>query len=95
MKKVKEKKMRGKKLQVGERGKLCDLCKGQKAVIVHMTKDHSILRRHLLDMGMVKGTEIMVKKVAPLGDPIDIALRDYELCLRREEIQYIEVEVIV
>jgi len=49
------------------------------------------LRRRLLDMGLTPGTGVMVRKVAPLGDPIEICLRGYELTLRREDARLIEV----
>ena len=45
-------------------------------------------------MGITRGVEKTIKKVAPMGDPIDLQLRDYELCIRKEEISKIEVEVI-
>ena len=51
------------------------------------------IRRHLLDMGITRGVTIKVKKIAPMGDPIDIELRDYELCLRKAELKQIDVEV--
>lgn len=50
------------------------------------------LRRRIMDMGIVRGTEILVRKVAPLGDPVEVALRGYELTLRRADIEIIEVE---
>ncbi|MBQ3737072.1 MAG: ferrous iron transport protein A [Candidatus Methanomethylophilaceae archaeon] len=50
------------------------------------------LRRHLLDMGITKGCEIYVRKVAPLGDPVEITVRGYELSLRRTEAEKVEVE---
>lgn len=50
------------------------------------------LRRRLLDMGLTPRTEIMVRKVAPMGDPIEIHLRGYELTLRIEDAKKIEVE---
>jgi ferrous iron transport protein A len=49
------------------------------------------LRKRLLDMGLTKGTEIYVKKVAPLGDPIEISLRGYDLSLRKDEAAFIQV----
>ena len=52
------------------------------------------IRRHLLDMGITRGVEIKIKKIAPMGDPIDIELRDYELCIRKADLNQIEVEVI-
>ena len=50
------------------------------------------LRRRIMDMGITKGVEIFVRKVAPLGDPIEIAVRGYELSLRRDDAEMIEVE---
>jgi ferrous iron transport protein A len=49
------------------------------------------LRRRLMDMGITKGTKIYVRKVAPLGDPIQITVRGYELSLRKAEAESIEV----
>ncbi|NGM16463.1 FeoA family protein [Xiamenia xianingshaonis] len=43
------------------------------------------LKRHLMDMGITKGTEVFVRKVAPLGDPLEVTVRGYELSLRKEE----------
>ena len=45
----------------------------------------------MLDMGITKGVEIEIKKIAPLKDPIDIQIRGYELCLRKKELSNIEV----
>lgn len=50
------------------------------------------LRRHLLDMGLTPKTRIMVRKVAPMGDPIELHLRGYELTLRLEDAREIAVE---
>ena len=50
------------------------------------------LRRHLMDMGITKGCEIHVRKVAPLGDPVEITIRGYELSLRKSEAEKVEVE---
>jgi ferrous iron transport protein A len=49
------------------------------------------LRRRILDMGITKGTEIYVRKIAPLGDPIEINLRGYELSIRKADAEIIEV----
>lgn len=49
------------------------------------------LRRHLLDMGLTPKTAVMVRKVAPMGDPIELHLRGYELTLRLEDARKIEV----
>ena len=50
------------------------------------------LKRRIMDMGITKGTEIHVRKVAPLGDPIEINLRGFELSLRKADAEMIEVE---
>ncbi len=50
------------------------------------------VKRRIMDMGITKGVSIYVRKVAPLGDPIEITVRDYELSLRKEDAQMIEVE---
>ena len=50
------------------------------------------LRRRIMDMGITKGVSVYVRKVAPLGDPIEITVRGYELSLRKEDAQMIEVE---
>ena len=59
-----------------------------------MKEDNKAIRRHLLDMGITRGVEIKIKKIAPMGDPIDLQLRDYELCIRKEDLKKIEVEVL-
>lgn len=50
------------------------------------------LKRRIMDMGITKGVEIFVRKVAPLGDPIEITVRDYELSIRKGDAELIEVE---
>ena len=50
------------------------------------------IRRRIMDMGITKGVEIHVRKVAPLGDPIEISLRGYELSLRKADAEMVEVE---
>ena len=50
------------------------------------------LKRRIMDMGLVRGVEVRVRKVAPLGDPIEITLRGYELSLRKADAEMIEVE---
>ncbi len=51
------------------------------------------LRRHLLDMGLTPGIKVSVIKLAPLGDPISLTLRGYELTLRKDDAQSIRVEI--
>lgn len=50
------------------------------------------VRRRLMDMGITKGAEVFVRKVAPLGDPIEIKVRNYELSVRKADAELIEVE---
>ena len=51
------------------------------------------VRRRLFDMGLTPGAEVFLRKVAPMGDPIEITLRGYELSLRKDEAQWVVVEV--
>ena len=74
--------------------KLDELKVGQKAKVLSLNVENKEIRRHLLDMGITRGVEVRVKKVAPMGDPIYIELRDYELCIRKADLSKIEVEVI-
>ena len=50
------------------------------------------VRKHIMDMGLTKGCEVFVRKVAPLGDPIEVTVRGYELSLRKSEAELIEIE---
>lgn len=50
------------------------------------------LRRRIMDMGITKGVDVYVRKVAPLGDPIELTVRGYELSIRKDEAEAIEVE---
>ena len=50
------------------------------------------IKRRIMDMGITKGVEIFVRKVAPLGDPVEVTVRGYELSLRRADAAIIEVE---
>ncbi len=63
---------------------------GQSAVILSVGGT-GLLRRRLLDMGLTPKTTVMLRKVAPLGDPIEVELRGYELTLRREDAGKIQV----
>ena len=80
--------------RTGEKCNLSELKVGQRAKVLKLNEEHKAIRRHLLDMGITRGVEITIKKVAPMGDPVDIELRDYELCLRKEDLSKIKVEVI-
>ncbi|HIU30902.1 MAG TPA: ferrous iron transport protein A [Candidatus Caccousia avistercoris] len=63
-----------------------------KAAKITAVNGEGALRRHLLDMGLTPRTTVMVRKVAPMGDPIELHLRGYELTLRLEDARSIEVE---
>ena len=67
---------------------------GQKARILKLNIQDKETRRHLLVMGLTVGTEVEIYKKAPMGDPVDIRLRDYELCISKANLSQIEVEVI-
>lgn len=60
---------------------------------VQKLSGEGVLKRRIMDMGITKGTEIFVRKVAPLGDPIEITVRGYELTLREKEAEKIIVEL--
>lgn len=61
--------------------------------IVRNVKAEGRIKRRLFDMGITAGTEIYMRKKAPLGDPIEITLRGYELTLRKDEAAYVLMEV--
>lgn len=64
---------------------------GGKVRVVRLNGEGAIKRR-IMDMGITKGVQIYVRKVAPLGDPIEINVRGYELSLRKADAEMIEVE---
>ncbi len=64
---------------------------GETVKVTKLTGEGAVKRR-IMDMGITKGTEIYVRKVAPLGDPIEITVRRYELSLRKADAGMIEVE---
>ena len=67
---------------------------GDKARVISLNVSDKEVRRHLLDMGVTRGVIVKVIRKAPMGDPVDIELRDYELCISKRELEQIEVEVI-
>ena len=73
---------------------LSELKVGQKAKVLKLNIEDKQIKRHLLDMGITRGVIVKVKKIAPMGDPIDLELRDYELCIRKADLTQIEVEVV-
>ena len=64
---------------------------GGKAKVVKIHGEGAVKRR-IMDMGITKGVEIFVRKVAPLGDPIEITVRGYELSIRKADAESIEIE---
>ena len=62
------------------------------SVQVKALKGEGPVKRRIMDMGITKGVEIYLRKVAPLGDPIEVSVRRYELTLRKSEAENIEVE---
>jgi ferrous iron transport protein A len=70
---------------------LKDVKIGQTVKVVKLHGEGAIKRR-IMDMGITKGTSIYVRKVAPLGDPVEVTVRNYELSLRKADAEMIEVE---
>lgn len=64
---------------------------GETVKIVKLHGEGAVKRR-IMDMGITKGAEVRVRKVAPLGDPIEVTVRGYELSLRKDDAEIIEVE---
>ena len=80
--------------RVMQRTHLGNLAPGQKAVVRALTQAAAPFRRKLLAMGLTPGCTLEVVRVAPLGDPLELSLRGFSLCLRRAEAAAIEVEVL-
>ena len=70
---------------------LKDASIGQTVKVKKLTGEGPVKRR-IMDMGITKGVEIYVRKVAPLGDPVEVTVRGYELSLRKADAEIIEVE---
>ena len=71
-----------------------DELKPKQSAYIRSVGGNGILRHHLLDMGLTPRTEVTLQKIAPMGDPVQIELRGYELTLRLEEARKIEIEEI-
>ena len=67
---------------------LRDVAIGDTATVRRLTGEGA-LKRHIMDMGITKGTSVFVRNVAPLGDPIEVTVRGYELSLRKSEAESI------
>ena len=73
--------------------KLLKDCKPSETVVVKKITGAGATKRRIMDMGITKGTQVFVRKVAPpLGDPIELNIRGYELSVRKHDAQMIEVE---
>ncbi|MEY8308238.1 ferrous iron transport protein A [Erysipelotrichaceae bacterium 51-3] len=72
---------------------LNELHPGDKARVIKIAATGA-LKRRIMDMGLTKGCQLLVRKLAPLGDPMEINLRGYELTLRKQECEAIQVEKI-
>jgi len=70
---------------------LRDVQVGESAKVVKLHGEGAIKRR-IMDMGITKGVEVSIRKVAPLGDPVEVTVRGYELSLRKADAQMVEVE---
>lgn len=70
---------------------LKDVAVGDKAIVKRLSGEGA-LKRRIMDMGVTKGVEVLVRRVAPLGDPIEVTVRGYELSLRKNEAANIIVE---
>mgnify|MGYP000115818783 FL=1 len=70
---------------------LGDAAVGSTVIVAKIDGDGAYKRR-IMDMGITKGVEVFVRKVAPLGDPIEVTVRGYELSLRKADAEMIEVE---
>ena len=70
---------------------LRDVPVGETVKVVKIGGDGAV-RRRIMDMGITKGTEIFVRKVAPLGDPVELTIRGYELSVRKDDAEIITVD---
>ncbi len=70
---------------------LKDVAVGEKATVVRLRGEGAV-RRRILDMGITPGVELLVRKVAPLGDPMELSVRGYELSVRKADAEFIEVK---
>ena len=62
-------------------------------VVVTKIEGDSAYKRRIMDMGITKGSELYIRKVAPLGDPVEVTVRGYELSVRKADAELIDVEV--
>lgn len=64
---------------------------GETVTVVKLNGEGAVKRR-IMDMGITKGSSVYIRKVAPLGDPVEVTVRGYELSVRKEDAQMVEVE---
>ena len=76
----------------GQGKTLRDVAIGESVTVRRLTGEGAI-KRHIMDMGITKGTDVFVRKVAPLGDPIEVTVRGYELSLHKSEAENILVSL--
>lgn len=82
------------KFKKGDIALLSQLNINQDAKVISIDCPNPIFRRRLLDMGITKNALVKIKKISPMGDPVDILIRGYELCLRLNDLKNIKVEVL-
>ena len=70
---------------------LREVKKGQTVTVLKLNGE-GVVKRRIMDMGITKGTEIFVRKVAPLGDPVEVTVRGYELSVRKADAEMVEVQ---
>lgn len=68
-----------------------DIAKPGQTVVVAKLVGGGATKRRIMDMGITKGTSVYVRKVAPLGDPVEVTVRGYELSLRKSEAEHVEI----
>jgi len=65
---------------------------GETVTVKKLSGEDSALKRRVMDMGITKGSKLYIRKVAPLGDPVEITVRGYELSLRKDDARIVEIE---
>ncbi len=87
--------MRDNPYKIGQKGiymkTLRDMKIGESATVLRLHGEGAVKRR-IMDMGITRGVEIRVRKVAPLGDPLELTVRGYELSIRKADAEMVEVE---
>lgn len=81
-------------LPINQEITLNNLTINKEGIVTSLFNDNMALRKRLLDMGITNGVLIKIKKIAPLGDPVCLELRGYQLCLRKKDLEKILVKVV-